>query len=251
MSDTPVAVRTLGDPTTNELDQLLEKYQESGLVADRILAGNRSQAIKTLRGDPIAISVCRILNDFRPLDRIVDSLWEAASAKQREVYLACALAHRCHGAGVRQTVVQMLAGSDSSVDNSLGTRCPLPLARHPTDDDFLLPQSAVVAEHILNRISKQDRDLMVKVFTEPRKLHRCTREPHSGKDAHTRSASCRTAFRCGQDSSPAFAGTRRRFLHSCEGCLGVELSILGTTGAVDSGSRHKNSRSVCSSRRHH
>ena len=165
MSDTPVAVRTLGDPTTNELDQLLEKYQESGLVADRILAGNRSQAIKTLRGDPIAISVCRILNDFRPLDRIVDSLWEAANAKQREVYLACALAHRCHGAGVRQTVIQMIAGSDFSVDNSLGTGCPLPLALHPTDNDFLLPQSAVVAEHILTRISKQDRDLMIKVFT--------------------------------------------------------------------------------------
>ena len=165
MSNTPVAVRTLGDPTTNELDQLLEKYQQSGLIANRKLAGNRGRAVNTLRGDPIAISVCRILHDFRPLDRIVDSLWEAASAKQREVYLVCALAHRCHGAGVRQTVIQMIAGSGFSVNNSLGAGCPLPLALHPHDDDFLLPQSAVVAERILTRVSKQERDLMIEVFT--------------------------------------------------------------------------------------
>ena len=76
MSDTPVAVRELGDPTTNELDQLLEKYQKSGLIGDRKLSGNRQGAISALRGDPIAISVCRILNDFRPLDRIVNSLWK-------------------------------------------------------------------------------------------------------------------------------------------------------------------------------
>ena len=124
MSDTPVAVRELGDPTRNELDQLLEKYQKSGLIGDRKLSANRQGAISALRGDPIAISVCRILNDFRPLDRIVNSLWEAANTKQREVYLVCALAHHCHGTGIRQSVMQMIAGSDFSIDSLLGSGCP-------------------------------------------------------------------------------------------------------------------------------
>ena len=165
LSNTPVTVNDLGAPTTNELDQLLETYQRSGLIGDNTLTRDRQRAITRLRGEPIAISVCRILNDFRPLDRIVDSLWEAADARQREVYLACALAQRCHGTGVRQTVLQMIAGSDYSVDSLLGAGCPLPLARHPSDDDFLLPQSAIIAERVLGFVSRGNRDLMIKVFT--------------------------------------------------------------------------------------
>ena len=164
-SDIAVTVKHPSAPTPNELDQLLEKYQHSGLIADNTLTRNRQRAIAMLRGEPIAISVCRILNDFRPLDRIVYSLWEAANAKQQEVYLACALAHRCHGAGVRQTALQMIAGSDFSIDSTLETGCPLPLARHPSDDDYLLPQSAIVAERVLGFVSNQNRDLMIKVFT--------------------------------------------------------------------------------------
>ena len=122
--------------------------------------------MNALRDEPIAISVCRILNDFRPLDRIIESLWGAATDKQREVYLACALAHRCHGAGVRQSVVQMITGPDHSVGTLLGSGCPLPLAVHPSDDDFLRPQSAIVAERVLTVISKRDRNLMLAVFTK-------------------------------------------------------------------------------------
>lgn len=154
----------LGNPSASELDQLLEKYQRSGLVADRYLAGNRRQAVQALRGDPIAVSVCRILKDFRPLDRIIRSVWEAADEKEREIYIACALAQRCHGTGVRLSVMQAIAGPGSSVEESMGGGCPLPLVNHPSDDDFLLPQSAVIAERVLARVAKQDSELMVKAF---------------------------------------------------------------------------------------
>ncbi len=165
MSDVPMTVERLGNPTTSELNQLLEKYRSSGLIANRNLVKNRQRAIGALRGEPIAVAVCRILNDYRPLDRIVDSIWDAANEKQRMVYLSCALAHHCHAAGVRRSVLQMIAGSDFSVDSLLGEECPLPLAFHPSDDDFLLPQSVVVAERVLARISKRKRDLTIDVFT--------------------------------------------------------------------------------------
>ena len=164
LSDVPLDSRLLGEPTANELDQLLEKYQTAGLVGQDWLTGNRTQAIRRLRGDPIAIAVCRILNDFRPLDRIVDSLWTAASPVERQIYLAAALAQRCHGAGVRQSVLQLIAGSQFAVDDLIGTSNALPLARHPADGDFVLPRSAVVAERILTRVARQHSDLILEAF---------------------------------------------------------------------------------------
>ena len=164
MSDSSVSVVNMGAPTTNELDQLLEKYQQTGLIADRRLTENRRKAIRHLQGDPIAVAVCRILNDFRPLDRIIASLWETADSKQRAVYLACALAHRCYGTGIRQSVMQAMSGPDYSVDTLIGAACPLPLAHHPSDDDFLLPQSAVVAERVLTWVGRRDRHLLMDAF---------------------------------------------------------------------------------------
>ena len=165
MSDVPMSVEKLGNPTAGELDQLIEKYRTSGLVAGADLMGDRQRAVGILRGEPIAMAVCRILNDYRPLDRIVDSIWEAATEKQRTIYLTCALARRCYAGGVRRSILQAVAGADSSVDDLLGERCPLPLAVHPSHGDFLLPQSVVVADHVLPRIARRETDLTMEVFT--------------------------------------------------------------------------------------
>ena len=67
LSETSVARCELGDPTTNEIDQLLEKYQQSGLIANQTLVRDRRHAVRTLSGDPIAVSVCRILNGLPPI----------------------------------------------------------------------------------------------------------------------------------------------------------------------------------------
>ena len=165
MSDAPVAVKKLGNPTAGELDQLLEKYRTYGLIADTKFINDRQRAIGVLRGEPIAMAVCRILNDYRPLNRIVDSIWEAATETQRKIYLACALARHCYAAGVRRSILQVIVEPDFSVDELLGEQCPLPLATHPSDDDFMLPQSVIVAEHVLTRISRRERGLMIDVFT--------------------------------------------------------------------------------------
>ena len=165
MSDVRMAVEKIGNPTTGELSQLLEKYWRSGLVADMRLIRNRQHAIGSLRSEPIAMAVCRILNDYRPLDRIVDSIWETATETQRRIYLTCALARHCYAAGVRRSILQVIAGTDFSVDALLSEQCPLPLVIHPSNDDFVLPQSVVVADRVLVRASRQDRDLTIDVFT--------------------------------------------------------------------------------------
>jgi hypothetical protein len=165
LSDVSVAVKRLDAPTAPELEQLLEKYQQAGLLADKGFAGNPQRAVVVLQRDTIAVAVCRILNDFRPLDRIIESVWDAADADQRKVFLACALAHRCHATGVRYSVLQNVAGMQFAVSDAIGSGRPLPLAINPSDDDFLVPQSAVIADRVLGRASKLDRDLMLEVFT--------------------------------------------------------------------------------------
>ena len=165
MSNTPMTVKKIGHPTAGELEQLLEKYRTSGLVADKNLMGDRQHSIGILRGEPIAMVVCRILNDYRPLDRIVDSIWEAATERQRTIYLTCALARRCYAGGIRRSILQTIAGSDSSIDDLLGERCSLPLVVHPSHDDFLLPQSVLVADHVLPRVARRETDLTMEVFT--------------------------------------------------------------------------------------
>ena len=164
-ADTPVAVKRLSAPTKAELRQLLEKYRRLGLVGDERLVQSRGGAIGRLRGEPIAVAVCRIMNDFRPLDRIVRSLWTAAEEGQRRVYLACSLAHRCHGAGVRFSVLQGIAGPIISVTESLGDACALPLVPSVEDGSFLVPRSTVVAERVLLLVASEYHDVMMEAFT--------------------------------------------------------------------------------------
>lgn len=166
MSDASIIVEKLGNPTEGELDQLLEKYKVSGLIADKSFVKNSRHAIDVLSGDPIAIAVCRILNDYRPFNRIIDSIWEAASETQRRIYLACALARHCFATGIRRSILQMIAGTNFSVDSLLEENCPLPLTVNSRDDDFLLPQNVVVAERVLDRIAKRERNLTISVFTD-------------------------------------------------------------------------------------
>jgi len=162
-SDLPIPSQKLTGPTNREFEQLLRNYQDAGLLANKNL--NDLNAAVNLRRDSIAVAVCRILNDFRPIERIVESLWAAATPDQRKVFLACALAQRCHGTGVRYTVLQFVGGLHFSVDSMIGSESPLPLATNTYDDDFLLPQSAVIGERILAYASKVDKELMLDVFT--------------------------------------------------------------------------------------
>ena len=164
-SETPATVERLGVPTRPELRQLLENYRRLGLIGDERLVQNPGGAIARLRREPIAVAVCRIMNDFRPLDRIVRSLWAAAEEGQRRVYLACSLGHRCHGAGVRFSVLQNISGPNGSVSESLGDGCPLPLVPSVEDGNFLVPRSGVVAERLLLFVASEYRDVMVEAFT--------------------------------------------------------------------------------------
>lgn len=164
LSEHALVTQPLGQPSDNELEQLLEQYRAFGLLAAPTYSANKANFLRTLRGDPLAVAVCRILNDFRPIDRIVDSVWQAADEAQRKLYLACALAQRCHTTGVRYSVLQAVGGPHVELGKMIRHVCPLPLALNPVDEDFVIPQSAVIAERLLSKVTKTNRDLLLAAF---------------------------------------------------------------------------------------
>lgn len=148
----------------SEVRQLLEQYQRFGLLALPGGAKPDSHLVASLRRDQVSVAVCRILNDFRPIDRIVDSIWAAASKDQQYVYTVSALAHNCHGTGVRYSVLQAVGGPHVHIESMIGPQSPLPIAKNPVNDEFLIPQSVVIAERLLSRLSKNNRDLLLSAF---------------------------------------------------------------------------------------
>src|SRR5689334_11539226 len=75
-------------------------YRYFGLLGDHQAVQKPLEYVDRFKGDPVAVAVCRILNDFRPLERIVDSLWCEATVDHQTMYLCVALARHCHVAGV-------------------------------------------------------------------------------------------------------------------------------------------------------
>lgn len=144
--------------------QLVELFRSYGLTG----AGNAVQApvvfADGLEGDSVAIAVCRILNDYRPLDRIVDSLWDATPTNFRLPYLCTALSMHCHSAGIRYSVLQAVAGTHVPLSGLFSDMVPLGLAENRDDDEYVVPLNAVYAERVLTRAVRESQDLLFEAF---------------------------------------------------------------------------------------
>jgi len=114
-----------------------------GLIGVAEGVHNASLFANRLKDDTIAIAICRILNDFRPLEKIVDSLWEATPEGHRLPYLCAALAMHCHAVGLRYSILQKIAGQKSSLSNLFENAVPLGLTTQTEDDEFVVPMNAV------------------------------------------------------------------------------------------------------------
>lgn len=150
--------------TSNECRQLLERYRQFGLVGAQLAVKTPRGFAKRLQGEPVAVSVCQILNDFRPLDAIVASLWDAADADNRLAYLSVALAQHCYSAGLRYSILQAILGSKRPVDRFLGNNVPLRLTINADQDDFVVAINAIIAERILRRTVRHDANILLSTF---------------------------------------------------------------------------------------
>jgi hypothetical protein len=90
---------------------LIDRYADAGAIGDHSVLKRRDEFAKKIENDPIAVACCRILNDFRPLDRIVDSIVSDAGGPALDRYLGAALAQHCFYGGVRYEILIKAFGS--------------------------------------------------------------------------------------------------------------------------------------------
>jgi hypothetical protein len=161
--DRPRFTDALTSFTPNESEQLLERYRQFGLVGDTYATKHPREFARQIHREPVAIQVCQILNDFRPLEAIVDSLWEAVSESDRLLYLCVALSQFCYSAGIRYSVLQAIIGPSQSVAK-LMKPVPLKLASNATQDEFVVAMNATVSERVLRRAVRRSQELLFNAF---------------------------------------------------------------------------------------
>jgi hypothetical protein len=86
-----------------EARELIIKMESHGLASYRV-----SELVKQateMAKDPIAIAVCRIMNDFRPVEEIVQSILRDTDDDRLQRYVGCALAAYCYRGGIAYSIL--------------------------------------------------------------------------------------------------------------------------------------------------
>jgi hypothetical protein len=151
---------TLGRFTPDEARDLIRRMEDLGLTSSGDLARNSGDIAK----DPIAIAVCRVMQDFRAVEDIVHSLIGDSDELRIRRYAACALAAYCYRIGLASSVLSA-AFDNVDLSQQLQERDRLPLAFSDFDTrDYIIPTNPVLGERILREVAKSDSALMFEVY---------------------------------------------------------------------------------------
>ena len=165
LRDTRRHKRSLSPLTLNECQQLVERYRRFGLVGTRMAINEPLEFARRILNDPVAIAICRVLNDFRPLDAIVESLVRAAAPDHRLPYLCVCLAQHCYWGGLRYSLLQAIAGPGKPISQIFDSQVPLRLVANALHDDYVVPLNPVIGEQVLYRTAKHAPTALQAAFT--------------------------------------------------------------------------------------
>ncbi|WP_371090199.1 SIR2 family protein [Bradyrhizobium sp. WSM2254] len=146
-----------------EARRLIDRYADAGAIGDDSVLKRRDEFAKKIENDPIAVACCRILNDFRPLDRIVDSIVSDAGGPALDRYLGAALAQHCFYGGVRYEILIKAFGS-ARATAQFELNSPLPLDFYDESKRFVIPENSTLSDKILERFASKDPDRMLTTF---------------------------------------------------------------------------------------
>jgi hypothetical protein len=143
--------------------RLIERYADAGAIGDHTVIRRKDEFARRIQDDPIAVACCRILNDFRPLDRVVDSMTADASKPALERYLGASLAQHCFYGGVRYEILIAAFGAAGARDQ-FEVNYPLPIDYYDDACRFVIPENATLSDKILERYAARDADLTLSTF---------------------------------------------------------------------------------------
>lgn len=131
--------------------RLVEHYRALGLSTARETKAAPSAFAAKIADDPIAVACCRILNNFDPLEQIIDRSFADASTKARQCYLLVALASHCFREGIQYDILsQIMRGYD--IERQVEASGPLPIDfRDQGDLEMIVPLNEAISSSILRR----------------------------------------------------------------------------------------------------
>lgn len=146
----------------NRYELLIEKLFKLGLLAQYESVHYPKQYASGLVGDSVAIATCRALNNFKPIDSIVRSVWKDASPDDKRSYTVAALGEHCCEGGIFYPILEK-AHPNNSLKNQLKNACPLPLA-YAEDTDYVYPLHPVIADRLLQMLAKEKPEWLHDIF---------------------------------------------------------------------------------------
>lgn len=142
---------------------LIEKLFRLGLLAQYDSVHFPKKFAGDIVNDTIAIATCRALNNFKPLETILRSVWSDASADDKRSYAITALAEHCYEGGIFYPILEK-AHSNNNLQNQLKLACPLPLT-YVDDTDYVYALHAVVADKLLMMLARDKSDWLLEIFS--------------------------------------------------------------------------------------
>jgi hypothetical protein len=160
----PYEVRSIAPFNKVEAQELILKMDSLGLTAPNKMEWTLEQQAIDISNDSISVAVCRIMNDFRPIEKIVSSLIDEADGSRLERYIACALASYCYKQGVKYSILSS-AFENTDLEQQLHYRDILPLAFSDKNTrDYLIPCNPGLSFKMLQEVSEKQKDLMFDVY---------------------------------------------------------------------------------------
>jgi hypothetical protein len=147
----------------SEAVALISLYRRFGLGGVADVNTKPHDFAKRIKDDSVAVACCRILNDFRPLDRIIHSLMSASNPTDRFRYTCAALAQYCFRGGLRYEILAAIAGTDGLADQ-WDFAHPLPLDHSDYRRDFIVPASSTLATRTLELTARESLDTLFDCF---------------------------------------------------------------------------------------
>lgn len=146
-----------------DCERLITSYVGHGLVGNPQAIKNKREFVKKIAQDPIAVACSQILNDFRPLDRIIGDVLRDSGVADKERYYVAALAQYCFRGGVRYEALSS-AVRQEGLKEQIAKNRPLPLAYYDRSTNFVVPQNSTIAERMVSLISANDREYLLHIF---------------------------------------------------------------------------------------
>jgi hypothetical protein len=149
--------------SANESKSLISKYFKEGVLGDGDAIKKQGNFIKKISGDPIAIACCRILNDFRPFDRIISSFFDEVDGSEIDAYIYVAVASDCVAAGLSYAILNGIVGG-GPVKKLFDGNHPLSFSYSELGKNYIVPENRAISGALLKRYSEDFPDKIFTVF---------------------------------------------------------------------------------------